>query len=36
MVFLGTLPETNGSHLKIDGWKMEISYWNSPFSGANC
>ena len=34
-----TLPETNGLHLKIDGWiyiyifPIEI---NSPFSGANC
>ena len=22
-----TLPETNSSHLKIDGWKMYISFW---------
>ena len=30
---MDSLPETNGLHLKIDGWKMN-SYWNSSFSGA--
>ena len=25
--FRGTLPETNSSHLKIDGWKTIISLW---------
>ena len=31
-----TLPETNSSHLKMDGW--EITYLLGPglFSGANC
>ena len=23
----GTLPETNSSHLKIDGWKTSLSFW---------
>ena len=30
-----TLPETNSSHLKVDGWKHEISFWDGLFSGAN-
>ena len=30
-----TLPETNGSPLKINGWKMILSFWQkAPFSGA--
>ena len=32
-----TLPETNSSDLKMDGWKHELSiWWSGPFSGANC
>ena len=23
-----TLPETNSSHLKRDGWKMIVSFWD--------
>ena len=26
---LGTLPETNESHLKMDGWNMIFSFWGS-------
>ena len=32
-----TLPETNSSHLKIDGWKTIVSFWgpwDGLFSGA--
>ena len=29
-----TLPETNSSHLKMDGWKTILSHWESNFSGA--
>ena len=25
-----TLPETNSSHLKIDGWKTSLSFWKNP------
>ena len=28
-----TLPETNGLHLKINGWKMK-TFWEGPFLGA--
>ena len=28
-----TLPKTNSSHLKMDGWK--ISFWDGPFSVPN-
>ena len=31
-----TLPETNSSPLKIDGWNTIVSFWNGLFSGANC
>ena len=30
-----TLPETNSSHLKMDGWKTS-SFWEDLFLGANC
>ena len=26
-----TLPETNSSHLKMDGWKTIVSFWGSGF-----
>ena len=29
-----TLPETNSSHLKMDGWNTILSYWGGLFSGA--
>ena len=29
-----TLPETNSSHLKMDGWKTIVSFWEGLFSGA--
>ena len=29
-----TLPETNGLHLKMDGWNTMVSYWDGLFSGA--
>ena len=29
-----TLPETNSSHLKMDGWKTILSFWDGLFSGA--
>ena len=34
--FLGgdTLPETNSSPLKMDGWNTILSYWEGLFSGA--
>ena len=28
-----TLPETNSSHPKMDGWKTILSYWEGDFSG---
>ena len=28
-----TLPETNISHLKMDGWNTIVSFWNGKFSG---
>ena len=28
-----TLPETNSSHLKMDGWKLKKSFWDALFSG---
>ena len=31
-----TLPETNTSPLKIDGWKTILSFWDTLFSVANC
>ena len=31
---LATLPETNSSHLKIDGWKITFILGSGPFSGA--
>ncbi len=30
-----TLPETNSSPLKMDGWNTSLSYWEGNFSGAN-
>ena len=27
-------PETNSSHLKMDGWNMIFSFWDGLFSGA--
>ena len=29
-----TLPETNSSHLKMDGWNTILSYWGGLFPGA--
>ena len=29
-----TLPETNSSLLKIDGWKTILFFWDAIFSGA--
>ena len=29
-----TLPETNSSHLKMDGWNTIVSFWDGLFSGA--
>ena len=29
-----TLPETNSSYLKMDGWKTIVSFWETLFSGA--
>ena len=31
--YLTTLPETNSSHLKLDGWKTILSFWEGNFSG---
>ena len=31
-----TLPETNSSHLKMDGWNTILSFWDGLFSGATC
>ena len=31
-----TLPETNSSHLKMDGWNTIVSFWDGLFSGASC
>ena len=28
------LPETNSSHLKMDGWNTIVSFWDGLFSGA--
>ena len=33
-VMIDTLPETNSSHLKMDVWKTNLSFYNGPFSGA--
>ena len=33
---LSTLPETNSSHLKMDGWNTIVSFWEGLFSGASC
>ena len=27
LIMGGTLPETNSSHLTLDGWKMILSFW---------
>ncbi len=35
-IFIDTLPETNSSPLKMDGWNTILSYWDGQFSGANC
>ena len=32
--WLFTLPETNGSHLKMDGWTASFLLGPGPFSGA--
>ena len=29
-----TLPETNSSHLKMDGWNTIVSFWDGLFSRA--
>ena len=29
-----TLPQTNSSHLKMDGWNTILSFWDGLFSGA--
>ena len=31
-----TLPDTNSSHLKMDGWNTIVSFWDGLSSGANC
>ena len=31
---VGTIPEANGSHLKMDGWETSLSFWEHLFSGA--
>ena len=31
-----TLPETNSSPLKMDGWNTIVSYWDGLCLGANC
>ena len=31
---LSTLPETNISPLKMDGWNTIVSFWDGLFSGA--
>ncbi len=31
-----SVPETNSSPLKMDGWNTILSYWDGPFSGAIC
>ena len=33
-MFIPTLPETNSSHLKMDGWNTRPSFWDGLFSGA--
>ena len=33
---VNTLPETNESHLKMDGWNTIVTFWDGLFSGANC
>ena len=34
IIFAGsTLPETDSSHLKMDGWKTIVSFWDGLFSG---
>ena len=30
-VLVVTLPKTNSSHLKIDGWKTILSFWDDLF-----
>ncbi len=30
---MSTLPETNSSPLKMDGWKTILSYWEAYFQG---
>ena len=32
--FGDAFPETNSSHLKIDGWETILSFWEGLFSGA--
>ena len=29
-----TLPETNSSHMKMDGWKDSFTFWEGLLSGA--
>ena len=29
-----TLPETNGLHVKMDGWNTIVSFWDDLFAGA--
>ena len=29
-----TLPETNNSHPKMDGWNAIVSFWHGIFEGA--
>ena len=33
-LFIFTLPETNSSHPKMDGWNTIVSLWDGLFSGA--
>ena len=30
-IYIYTLPETNSSRLKMDGWKMIVSFWGPLF-----
>ena len=36
VLYTFTLPETNSSHLKMDGWSTIVSFWDGLFSGASC
>ena len=34
-LYMVTLPETNSSLLKMDGWNTILSYWGGLFSGVS-